>query len=502
MDKPFNHLLLKLDVGNKHEFTERACLNFGLLVALFLGFRLWHLTSYSLWTDEIFSLSVARLPWTAMFERLVIDKVHPPLFYVLLKLWVLIGGQSLLWLKFFPLLISLVAIVPFYFLCRELNLTAFGINLALMLTAVNGYLVFYAQEVRMYSLLFLFTICSLWLFARFVNFETALKKHLILLFVINLLLVYTHYFGWLIIGVEGICLLWLSRQKFLLFLASAAALFLCYCPWIYLVTQAVLTKQGPTSGLDWIDRPYLNALLEYLAILAGPLDFGGSTIVRLVLFGAPVLLWLWHLLRNRRNDNQPNKNVFWWLIITFFLPLSFVYAFSKYGPKSIWNDRYLIILAMPFMLLTAIACDRLRPLWLRGSVLVLVIAWSTAGGVAYINKGDIISRVPWQEMVQGMIQSEPPDARDIKVYQFETNLNRPIQFNLNEKEESRFQTVVVNDVREVEGNHFWLAFREGRDIDREFPPREVLINKGYHVDQEFVFGNPGRKAYLLSFRLN
>lgn len=118
MDSPLDYPPLKLDVGNKHEFTGQACLIFCLLVALFIGFRLWHLTSFSLWTDEIFSLNAARLPWAAMFERLVIDKVHPPLFYVLLKLWILIGGQSLLWLKLFPFLTALVSIIPLYLVCN------------------------------------------------------------------------------------------------------------------------------------------------------------------------------------------------------------------------------------------------------------------------------------------------------------------------------------------------------------------------------------------------
>ena len=34
--------------------------------------------------------------------------------------------------------------------------------------AVNGYLIKYAQEVRMYSLLLFFTVCSLWLFIKFI----------------------------------------------------------------------------------------------------------------------------------------------------------------------------------------------------------------------------------------------------------------------------------------------------------------------------------------------
>src|ERR671913_402855 len=61
------------------------------------------------------------------------------------------------------------SVAPLLLLCRELRLGAWETNLALALAAVNGYLIKYAQEVRMYSLLLLLTLCSLWLFARFLN---------------------------------------------------------------------------------------------------------------------------------------------------------------------------------------------------------------------------------------------------------------------------------------------------------------------------------------------
>jgi hypothetical protein len=497
--KSVNHLSLKLKFPNKQVFTSRALIVFLLLVGLFIGFRVWHLTDFSLWTDEIFSLNAVRLPWISMFETLVLDKVHPQLFYVLLKIWITIGGQSLLWLKLFPFLTAVATIIPFYLLCRELNLSAYATNVTLALMAVNGYLIHYAQEVRMYSLLIFFTVSSFWLFVRFVNRDTSLIRHLCLLFIVNLLLVYTHYFGWLVVGVEGIFLLWLNRQKFLLLLISILGLVLCYIPWIYVVVNAISMKRGPVHGLDWIPRPDLYSLHEYFAILTGPHDFLKSTSIRLLLFGSPILLWFWHILRKRQTDNSLHKNVFWWLIISFSLPLIFAFAFSIFGPKSIWGERYLLIVVIPFMLLVGIALDKLQPNWLRACFLFLIVVWSVSGGIVHINKGETTTRVPWQKMIQEMIQSEPTDARDVKVFQFNTNINRPIQFYLNELDESRFQTVIVKDATAVEGNHFWVAFHEAREAN--LPILEILRNRGYRVDKEITFENSRDKVYLVSVRL-
>ena len=88
---------------------------------------------------------------------------------MLLKVWIGIGGESEGWLRLFPILTTVATICPFVLLCRELKLKASEVNLAFMLIAVNGYLIYFAQELRMYSLLLLLTLSSLWLFAKFLN---------------------------------------------------------------------------------------------------------------------------------------------------------------------------------------------------------------------------------------------------------------------------------------------------------------------------------------------
>src|SRR5687768_6023869 len=135
---------------------QTSLLWFALICALFIGARLWRLTSSCLWVDEIFSVHAARHTWSDLFYFVAADIIHPPLFYVLLKLWITFGGESVRWLRILPALIGIASIIPFTLLCRELKLKPAEVNLALLLLAVNGYLIKYAQEVRMYSLLFLF----------------------------------------------------------------------------------------------------------------------------------------------------------------------------------------------------------------------------------------------------------------------------------------------------------------------------------------------------------
>src|SRR5687768_1179982 len=140
---------------------------FGALVVLYAAVRLWHLDGSCLWFDEIFSVHAAEHEWGALFGFVAQDLIHPPFFYLLLKVWITIGGESLFWLRLFPVFFSALALVPFLHLCRELKLKRETTLLALLFLAVNGSLIKYAQEVRMYAPLFFFSILSIWLFARF-----------------------------------------------------------------------------------------------------------------------------------------------------------------------------------------------------------------------------------------------------------------------------------------------------------------------------------------------
>lgn len=492
-----------LRIGSKSPkraaFTYCSWIFLLVVVLLFIAARIYGLTGFSLWTDEIFSVKTAGLPWSDMFQRVVIDKVHPPLFYVLLKIWIMAGGESLLWLRLLPFFIAVASIIPFFLLCRELNLSAAAMNIALLLASVNGYLIFYAQEVRMYSFLLFFTIVSLWLFVAYVNrAKDNDERWLLLLAAANLLLIYTHYFGWLVVGVENLFLLFLNRRKFWWFSVSTVGLGLCFSPWAFLVIRAVLIREGPINGLDWIDRPGLHSLVEFFANLSGPLDFSGSTAVRLIVFGAPVILLVWHVLRRLRSFERNFSMAVIWLFLSFAFPLAFVYVFSILSPKSVWNERYLLIVVPSFLLLTAIALDELRPAWPRRAMIAAACVWAIAGGIHFIEKGNSLTRVAWQDMVARMIQAEPETAKDIKVYQFETNYNRPIEYYLEEFQEKRFRTVIVGGAGEIEDDRFWVAFREDRELERELTVRETLESKGYQVTEEFGAGNARERAYLFS----
>ncbi len=352
------------------------------------------------------------------------------------------------------MLTSVAAIVPFYFLCRELKLRAAEINLALLLMAVNWYMVSHVQEVRMYSLLLFLTLCSLWLFVRFFKAEDKARKPLLALTALNLLLVYTQYYGWLVVGTQLIILLFWGRRKLPSFAVSVAVLFLCFSPWALAVTRAAVNKGGLNENLAWNRKPRLVDLVTYYGYLNGALNFRWSTLLRVLLFGCPVLLWAWHVIRDGRDEDKDRSITFWWLTLLSFPPIALAFFVSQVLPHSVWAYRYLIIVAVPYTLLVAVAVLRLRPAWIRNVAVSVIVGWAVVSGFKDLSNP---YRFSWEALVNKMVQAELASTDAVRVYVTQNGSGGAIKFYLGPAGERKFEVLQVKNSAEMVGAHFWVG---------------------------------------------
>jgi 4-amino-4-deoxy-L-arabinose transferase-like glycosyltransferase len=464
-------------------FTKSAAAAFGLGVVLFVAARVWRLTIYSLRPDDIFSLRAARLGWTDLIDFVVKDVVHPPLFYLLLKIWIGIGGESQLWLRLFPVLAAVAAIVPFFLLCRELKLRAAEINLALMLMAVNGYLIYHAQEVRMYSLLLFFTLWSLWLFIKFFNAEHGASSYLAVLLGVNLLLVYSQYYGWLIVGMELAFLLAWGRDKLSWFLLSLAALILCFIPWAYRVAQ-VAAERGLESNIGSFQRPNLiTDLAAYYVILTAPLRPLWITFLGLMLLGYSFLSWVSRIFSGSESEDKREVVFLQWLLLFSFLPSILSFCVSQIFSQSVWGTRFLIIVVVPYIILVAVTLCRLPRGWPKNTGVLFVVGWASLAGFQAVHHSN---KNAWELVIHQMIAAEPSQATGVMICSFGSS-DEVIDFYLEKAREKRFQTKRIKDVDDMDGKHFWVALRESF----ERPPQQILIERGYRVGTEYRDGFDG-----------
>ncbi len=115
-----------------------------------LAFRFYNNTAISLWHDEAFSVLLLRYPWGEMFYRIGLD-VHPPAYYVFLRLWSYAFGDSLLALRGFSVLFGLLGALMTYLITARLTKSKPFAVIAGLLVLLNPFQIQYATEARMYT---------------------------------------------------------------------------------------------------------------------------------------------------------------------------------------------------------------------------------------------------------------------------------------------------------------------------------------------------------------
>lgn len=445
-------------------FGWRDFVLFGLLAALFLGVRLRRLDASCLWFDEIFGVHAAAHSWRELLNFAALDLIHPPLFYLLLKVWIALGGgsEAIWWLRLFPVLMATAGLVFVLLLGRELRLRPMVWRLALLLMCINGFLIQYAREVRMYGLLFLLAAWSLWLFARFAQAERLKQKDGLALFAVNLALVYTHYYGWLLVGHELLFLVVWQRQRVKRFALMLAALVVCYSPWVWMLWRAAAgggegggTGEGLLAqNIGWAVAPRMTDILHPFLLLHEPFRFRQNTLepivlrvnvwLALIVFLPPLVALGWRLMQTSRRwtmarnfeagaatletDGQEAgrsgmKQNFAFTFLIFFSTAPVVVAFllARVLPHSIWGTRHLIIIAPVYLLLAAAALVALRPFWLATTCKLLLACWLAVAAMLWFMRHNDAPPIwcAWGTLAGQVAQTENSGGEEIQVYAFE-----------------------------------------------------------------------------------
>lgn len=119
-----------------------------LLFGLFL--RLYHNTDISLWHDEAFSALLIKYPWGEMFYRIGLD-VHPPAYYVALRLWSMVMGDTLLALRSFSIFFGLATAYMAFRFVKDIVQNERAAYVTLLAVTLNPFQIQYATEARMYT---------------------------------------------------------------------------------------------------------------------------------------------------------------------------------------------------------------------------------------------------------------------------------------------------------------------------------------------------------------
>lgn len=310
------------------------------LVALNAALKLLWLGVNDLAHDEPFTIYWSQRPLQEFFAMLAAEN-NPPLHFLLTKLWSHVGPFNATWLRVPSALASALTVWPLFLLAKRIANTHVALVAALLFTFSNYHYAF-AHEVRAYALFTLLATLGFWLLVRGRDKADQGVRAVLGLSALNTLLVYTHFFGWLAIGVQLLVVLLLPsfRQQRRNYLIGLLVTLLWFSPYlrIFLLRAGTSVSQG-----TWLEPPLAEELYNMVwrwsnaPVLA---------VAFLLLIGVAVV-------RDRMRSEAFRLALSWSL-----LPLLGMFLISQWVP--LFLDRYLVYAAPGFALLVALSWDRLQ----------------------------------------------------------------------------------------------------------------------------------------------
>lgn len=337
--------------------------------------RTVNLTGQSLWRDEVDAIRFSNWPLPQLIAGLFQEGHNGPLFFLGLRFWRNVTGNSEFALRYPSALLGALAVPLGFVLARQLG---FGRRVALllsMLLATSPYLVWYGQEAKMYTLLLALVDLAFIAYLKAMNATPTLtlplkgggSRSLVwwLVFVVaTTLSFYTHILAPLMLVVYGL-VAWLHLDKWRRhwrgWLISMGCLTLPYLP--LALWQAPLWWNSFQSGHPFysLDKQIYTLLQLYSS---GLVRFLGLTAIILFVF---LLLCGLFLRGAPATDRRPpanyvprfTSNVSRFILAGWILlPLLIVYLISL--RVTIFEDRYLIYIVPGFYLLVTVGLVLVR----------------------------------------------------------------------------------------------------------------------------------------------
>lgn len=337
---------------------SRAAIVVGLilLTLISLALRTGRLHLYY-WIDEGISVGIASHPLSQLPTLLRADG-SPPLYYLLLHVWMQIFGSHEVATHALSLVFSLIAVPTAYWGGASLFGRRTGAYCA-VLAAGLPYLTSYAQETRMYSLL---VVLSLVVATSFVHVFVRGDRRYLPVFVVSLVAaLYTHnwalFLGLMTFVTWLVCVrlaedrrpLW--RDGAIAFGATA----ILFLPWL-----PTLLYQAQHTGAPWALPPIVWSFSQGAYFITG----GRGAAVALLL-GAGASLLVPRL--TAKFDRQGQIAVIA-LALLGLGTLLIAWLYAKSTPA--WAFRYLAVIIGPLLLMVGLGLSRASRLGLAALVLV------------------------------------------------------------------------------------------------------------------------------------
>lgn len=353
--------------------------------------RIYGLTTSSIWHDEGYTMWLLRYNPLEIIARTARD-VHPPGYYLIAKIWVIVFGTSELAIRSLSVLFSIGIIYLVYKIVEKIfnDKAAFW---ASMLVAFSPFMVRFAQEARMYGVVAFFTTLGTYFLVKYIKDKN--NKALIFYALSITVAIYTQYYAFFIILVQWIIVAAVTPGFFSLkwrksfkkhvgifdykwWLAGLAPVML-YLPWFPVAYKQVTRVSGSYwIKPEWInERTIPNNLTEFLVYTH--LDGSNyNTLIGMTLYWLVAILLIGSgFVLLFKKDLRKRASLF---LLYGYLPMLLVFTLSKVKTP-VYQDRYFPFSAVAILAIWGIAISVIKNNIVRMAVGGLVIMVLIIGNV-------------------------------------------------------------------------------------------------------------------------
>ncbi|MDR3223874.1 MAG: glycosyltransferase family 39 protein [Methanobrevibacter sp.] len=293
--------------------------------------------------DEEFTFHLVSYSFEEIILATAAD-VHPPLYYFLLKLFLMCFSSSLsvsiILAKVFSV-IPLILLICFSFIKIRKDFDWLTVGIFLFSLVSMSKILYYFTQIRMYSYVMFFMFLSFYYCCEIIKKPN--KKNWIIFTVFGLLAAYTHYYGVIAVGFLFLFLfIHIVRGNWEFFkswVLSFIATLLVYCPWIYFFSSSKYFY-GSELGV-----PSFTVVFGIVGFMFSPitdvLNHNSLNIYGLILF-IVVLVFLMVILFKRKRIMAVDYGFALFVGVLFFGLIFSVLV------KPIFNERYLLLVLVCF----------------------------------------------------------------------------------------------------------------------------------------------------------
>lgn len=333
---------------------------FWAIVLLNIAFRLPHTDYASIYLDEGQTMFQVKRDINLIIEEYVKKQQNAPLYFILAHFWVKMVGLSVFTVRLLSVIFMAFAGGMVFLLARKSISTSFAFGVSLLFFGVNDFMNF-AHEARGYALIAFLAVSSFYvLFSLLISPS---KKWAMLLVVLNLSLLFTHYLTIYIVPTQFlIVVFWLiiskNKSSFWHYIISQLATGLLFLPWLGVVFSVM-----PEKGEFWIPEPSWAILKNnYYYLVNGKLKTHWAFGILAVSF----VIWL----AKSATINKKVKLAGFMFLLWAFLPVLANYFIGFYIP--VFLAKYTFYASFGFLLLFSLA---LFQLWNNGYFKTLLFAY-------------------------------------------------------------------------------------------------------------------------------